>query len=138
MAILVRPLIEQIIVVLLASTYELSVLRNLFRIDMAIEKEEVDKLKSELKKIYSKAGGQFLYCPAGKNGDPILVLSAKKITMDQVKIVREKAKVKTFIRGRIVLEAGKAGKELVFYTKQDPPGKLVKHVNQFFGRSVSN
>ena len=57
--------------------------------------------------------------------------------MDQVKSVREKAKVKTFIRGRIVLEAGKAGKELVFYTKQDPAGKLVKHVNQFFGRSVS-
>ena len=104
---------------------------------MALEKEEIDNLKADLKKVYSKAQGQFLYCPAGKNGDPILVLSAKKITMTQVKEVREKAKVKTFVRGRIALEAGQNGKELVFYTKTDPPGKLVKHVKQFFGRSVT-
>ncbi|MGC6507195.1 MAG: hypothetical protein ACON4U_02220 [Myxococcota bacterium] len=104
---------------------------------MALEKEEIDNLKADLKKVYSKAQGQFLYCPAGKNGDPILVLSAKKITMTQVKEVREKAKVKTFVRGRIALEAGQSGKELVFYTKTDPPGKLVKHVKQFFGRSVT-
>ena len=95
---------------------------------MALDKATISKLTAQCK-IALKKPLQFVYCPKGEDGEPVLIID--KNVKSQLGEIRKTAQVKQFVQGTLK----KSGKVLSFYPK-NAPGKLERDLKNTFSKKV--
>ncbi|MEL6345875.1 MAG: hypothetical protein AAFV53_22380 [Myxococcota bacterium] len=101
---------------------------------MALEKEDIETLKAGLRAVRSKKAGFFYYCVAGENGDPVLLVSRKKIVKSQITTLRKTARKRKFVVGQLVYEAEDGQPPGFVFRSKSKSQVFEKHVKTFFGR----
>lgn len=105
---------------------------------MALSKEDMATLKKDLMAVRGKKVGFFLYCAGGADGDPVLMVSKKKISKKELSNLKMTARKKKFVQGDLLYQPKPEGGESVFYFLGDKPSALFqKHIKTFFSKAFS-
>ena len=105
---------------------------------MALSKEDMATLKKDLMAVRGKKVGFFLYCAGGADGDPVLMVSKKKIQKRELSNLKMTARKKKFVQGDLLYQPKPGGGESVFYFLGDKPSALFqKHIKTFFAKAFA-
>ena len=98
---------------------------------MAFSKEEIDDFKRQFKQLKPGKTANFLYCPKGSAGDPVLMVNRRRIPSADIKALRKSAKEKRFIQGNVALSDDR---KIITFTLKKKNSRLEKHVKAFYGK----
>ena len=95
---------------------------------MALDKAAIRQLSTQCKRALKKPL-QFVYCPKGEDGEPVLIID--KNIKPQLGELKKTAQTKKFVQGTLK----KSGKVLAFYPKT-APDKLGRDLKNTFAKKV--
>jgi hypothetical protein len=100
---------------------------------MPLSKEELESLKKTFRAVKAKPC-PFLYCVAGPEGEPVLMVDRRKLDPQEVRALKRGAKKKLFARGTVLKDAGEG--RYVFSTLKAAPALFEKHLRTVFAQAV--
>ena len=99
-------------------------------IQRALSREQFAELKHMTRRALRRDMA-FFYCPAGEDGNPVLVFDKREgIIRRMAKSMRKTAKSKVIVRGRVGNNDG-----ILEFRTDNPVGKFKKHLKLYFGRA---
>jgi len=100
---------------------------------MALTKEQAQNLREQLRLLKPGNAGRYLYCAAGADGDPVLLVHRRVIPRTETRRLRQTARRKIFSRGTV--ECSDDRSHYVFRTSE-PVDRMERHLRTFFGPSI--
>ena len=100
---------------------------------MALTKEQAQDLRQQLLAIKPGKTGRYLYCAAGADGDPVLLVNRRVIPHTQARQLRRNARRKVFSRGTIERSSDRT--HFIFRT-DEPVDRMARHLRTFFGQTI--
>lgn len=100
---------------------------------MALSKEQAQQLRDQLKQVKPGRAGRYLYCAAGADGDPVLLVHRRIIPRGEAQKLRRTAQRKLFSRGTV--ECSDDRTHYLFRT-DEPVDRMERHLRTFFGAAV--
>lgn len=100
---------------------------------MPLSKEDLEALKKTFRAVKSRPC-PFLYCVAGPEGEPVLMVDKRKLDPKEARSLKRGAKKKQFARGTVYKDSDE--NRYVFTTLKAAPTLFEKHLRTVFAQAV--